>query len=157
MDNQATDVFDPSGLLATMPQGRDDTFAYPLNFTNLLHAATGGAAQTGTIQIDAASAFFWTALTVIGIQTPGTSAYTNNTLPVPLVTIQIVDGSSNRQLMQAPTFLSTLAGDGRLPGRLIHPRLFAKNSLISVTVQSFDGIDYGTLQLVFQGFKRYGV
>jgi hypothetical protein len=157
MDPTATDVFDPSNLLASMNAGRDDTFAYPLNFTNLAHAAAGGAPQTGTIQVDAASAFFWTALTVVAIQTPGTSAYTNNTLPVPLVTLQLVDGSSNRQLMQAPVFLSTLAGDGRLPGRLIHPRLFAKNSLISVTVQSFDGIDYGLLHLVFQGFKRYGV
>jgi hypothetical protein len=157
MDPTNDVIFDPSNALAQMGGGRDDTFAYPLNFLALAHVATGGAPQTATIQIDAASAFFWTALTVVGIQTPGTSAYTNNTLPVPLVTIQIVDGSSNRQLMQAPTFLSALAGDGRLPGRLIHPRLFAKNSLISVTVQSFDGIDYGLLQLVFQGFKRYGV
>lgn len=149
-----SDIFNPANK--AVANGQADWFSYPLNFTNLLSAASGGVPQVAQIQIDAASQFFWTALTYQAILTPGTSTYTQDTNPVPLVTILIVDGGSNRQLMNQPVFLGQIAGVGTLPGRRMHPRLFDRSSVISVTVQGFDAATWGLLQINFEGFKIYG-
>lgn len=148
------DSFNPGAR--PIAEGQADWYQYPLTFTALLSAAGGGAPQTQNIQIDASSQFFWTGLTYQAILTLGVSTYTQQTNPVPLVTCLITDGGSAKQLMQAPVYLNHIAGTGGLPGRLIHPRLFDRSSIITVTLQGFDAAAWGQLQLNFQGFRIYG-
>jgi hypothetical protein len=135
-----------------IPDRPKDWFSYPVTFTTLLN----GVAQSTNIPIDAGSDFYMTALTYLATDAAGTTVLTANTRILPLVTILLTDSGSNRQLMQNPVPLDAIAGDGAWPHRLIHPRLFLRNSNIQVLVQSFDAnATYGTLRLNFEGFRIY--
>jgi hypothetical protein len=110
---------------------------------------------TSTLQIDAGSDFFLTAITFFAQADGATAGTTVNTQPIPAVTLLITDQGSNRQLMQNPVPLSAIAGDGAHPHRLIHPRLFKRNSAIQLVVTSIDPTTYEYLWINLEGFKIY--
>lgn len=136
-----------------IPDRPKDWFSYPITFTTLVN----GTPQSQNIPIDAGSDFFMTALTYIATDAANTAAVTSSTRLICLATILLTDSGSNRQLMQNPVPLDTIAGDGAWPHRLIHPRLFQRNSNIQVVLTSFDAnVTYGTVRLNFEGFRIYG-
>jgi len=151
----------PSGVFAPaespgfqVPDMPADWYHYPLTFGSLAPAAT----LTQTLQIDAASDFYLTAIEQVTMVSGTTTVPTAGTEFQPLVTILINDGGSNRNLMQNPVLLPHISGDGRWPHRLIHPRMFKKNSSITITLTSVDGTNtYSNIYLNFEGFKVYGV
>lgn len=158
----------PSGVFApSQPEGFQipdmpcDWYSYPLTFVNLAAATTRytvpGVPQTQQLQIDAASDFYWTALSMVSEAGTNTTPLNYGTVIVPIVSILINDGGSNRNLMQNPVPLGTVAGDGRWPHYLQHPRLFKKNSTIQVTLANLDATNAYNISLNFEGFKQYGV
>lgn len=135
------------------PSVTQDYFSYPLTFASL----APGASLTQQIQIDASADFYWTQLTQLSMYT-GTTPPTPGTEVLPLVTILINDTGSNRNLMQGGVLLPQICGDGRWPHYLRHPRRFARNSAISVTLVSVDTTNtYAPIYLNFEGFKTYNV
>lgn len=136
-----------------MPTDRKkDYFTYVASFTAVANAAP----QTFNITIDAGSDFYWTALNSFASLDGNTDPILESTYVMPKVNVLITDSGSNRQLMQLPTPIPTIAGTGQRPGFLIHPRLFQRNSNIQVQVVSFDANDtYDVLVLSFVGFKMY--
>jgi hypothetical protein len=146
------DVFAPGQAGFQIPNRPKDWFSYPVTFTTLAN----GVPQSTNLAIDAGSDFYMTALTFLATDAANTAAVTADTRIVPLVTILLTDSGSNRQLMQNPVPLDAIGGNGAWPHRLIHPRLFVRNSNIQVLVQSFDAnVTYGTLRLNFEGFRIY--
>lgn len=151
---QGQNVFAPGNPGYVMPTGRPkDWFHYPIRFTGLVNAGTA----TISIQIDAGSDFFLTAMTYFAQVSAATAGVAYNTVPVPAVTLLVTDSGSNRQLMQNPVPLSLMAGSGDHPHRLIYPRLFLRNSNIQVQIASTDPTSYSNLWVNFEGFRVYGV
>lgn len=129
-----------------------DWFSYPVLFTTV----TQNVPQTTQIPIDAGSDFYLTAITSLATDAAATTAPTEATNILPLVTILITDSGSNRQLMQNPVPIPLITGDGEWPHRLIHPRLWLRNSNIQLQILSYDpNVTYDTLYLNFEGFRIY--
>ena len=84
------------------------------------------------------------------------AAYTADTTPIPLITIQLIDSGSGRQLMQNPIPVSSFMGNGQLPFILPNPRKFLRNSTIQVAFTNFDAAVTYNLRLAFIGYKIYG-
>ncbi len=85
------------------------------------------------------------------------AAFTFTTRPIPLITIQLIDSGSGRQLMQNPIPVSSFMGDGQLPFILPNPRKFLRNSTIQVAFNNFDAAVTYNIRLAFIGYKIYGV
>jgi hypothetical protein len=83
------------------------------------------------------------------------AAFTQNTKPLPLITIQLIDSGSGRQLMQNPVPVTSFMGDGQLPFILPNPRLFLRNSTIQVAYNNFDAAVTYNIRLSFIGYKVY--
>lgn len=84
------------------------------------------------------------------------AAYTFTTNPIPLITIQITDTGSGRQLMQNPIPVNSFMGDGKLPFYLPNPRKFLRNSTIQIAFVNFDAAVTYNIRLAFIGYKIYG-
>ena len=84
------------------------------------------------------------------------AAFTFNTKPIPLITIQLIDSGSGRQLMQNPIPVASFMGDGQLPFILPNPRKFLRNSTIQIAFTNFDAAVTYNIRLAFIGYKIYG-
>jgi len=145
-------VFAPNQAGYMIPDVPQDWFSYPLTFGTLAPAAS----LTQTIQIDASADFYLTQIEQVTMVSGTTTVPTSGTENLPLVTLLLNDGGSNRNLMQAGVLIPHITGDGRWPHYLRHPRLFARNSTITVTITSVDGTNtYSAIYLNFEGFKTY--
>lgn len=150
---QGQNVFAPGQPAGwTIPTNRPkDWFSYPIRLT----AFANTNVVSTSIQIDAGSDFYLTALSQFAQITDSTATLTFNTYNIPAVTVLITDSGSNRQLMQNPVPLPLIAGTGDFPHRLIYPRLFLRNSNIQVQVTSFDPTTYSNLWINLEGFRIY--
>jgi hypothetical protein len=83
------------------------------------------------------------------------AAYTRFTAPEPLVTIQLIDSGSGRQLMQNPIPVASFMGNGQLPFILPNPRKFLRNSTIQIAYNNFDAAVTYNIRLAFIGYKIY--
>lgn len=83
------------------------------------------------------------------------AAYTFTTNPIPLISIQLIDTGSGRQLMQNPIPVNSFFGDGKLPFYLPNPRRFERNSTIQVAFTNFDAAVTYNIRLAFIGYKIY--
>jgi hypothetical protein len=146
----------PGGTDAPIPsqvrpavQYVEDFFVYEINFL----ALASGATQNGVIQIDADSDFKWvkgTHFTDIAA-----AAVNINNLPQPLATVQILDGSSSRQLSSAPVPVPSLFGVPGLPFILPVPKIFKARSTINITITSYEAVNTNNIRLQFMGNKIY--
>ena len=146
-------MFDPANKQGGMvPSKPKDWFSYPVLFLALADNAT----PSTNIQIDAGSDFYLTAITYFAVVDSATAGVSVSSQPVPAVTVLLTDTGSNRQLMNNPAPLASIAGDGNHPHRLIHPRLFLRNSNIQIVLRSYDATTYSELWINFEGFRIYG-
>lgn len=110
------------------------------------------------IQIDASANFLWLAMSYqASIGAAGASAaLTESSNVIPLILVQIQDTGSQKNLSNIPIPLTTFAGDGKRPYRLIKPRLFMKNATIAFLWTNFvaAGTEYG-VRVVLHGYKVY--
>ena len=83
------------------------------------------------------------------------AAFVLNTTPIPLITIQLIDSGSGRQLMNNPVPVSSFMGNGQLPFILPNPRLFLRNSTIQIAYANFDAAVTYNIRLAFIGYKIY--
>ena len=126
-----------------------DFYIYQENFSALVNATSA----TGTINIQADSDFILQKMTyfadiAVAIQTEATRV-------VPLITLQMVDAGSGRNLLEAPAPISSLFGEGDLPFILPTPRVFFARSNIELTVANFSAGTTYNLRLSFIGYKAY--
>lgn len=113
-----------------------------------------GASANDTIQIEADSDFILQKLTyqadLAGV------AQTDATRVLPNVLVLLTDTGSGRQLMQTPIPIPSFFGIGAIPFILPNPRLFMRNSTITVAFTSFEAAATPSVRLAFIGYKIYG-
>ncbi len=129
---------------------RRDFYIYEAESLGLV---TGGTSND-VINIEADSDFILQKMTYEA--DIAAAAYTFTTNPIPLITIQITDTGSGRQLMQEPIPVNSFMGDGKLPFYLPNPRKFLRNSTIQIAFVNFDAAITYNLRLAFIGYKIYG-
>lgn len=128
----------------------DDIQFLVANVTGLSSAAANGQSN---IQIDNGYDFYWVAMThqadLAG------AAQTESSRVIPLVTLLMNDSSANRNLANNPSPLETLSGTGEFPYRLIRPRLFPSNTVITFTWVSYvaSGTTYSNIYHLLHGYR----
>jgi hypothetical protein len=134
----------------------DDIQFLTANVTGLASTAPNGSS---TIQVDNGYDFYWYAMThqadSAGAAQFVTGGSTTGGIPNPLVTVLINDSSANRNLQNVATPLPMMSGRGELPYRLIRPRLFPANTVISFTWVSYvaSGTTYSNLYHMLHGYR----
>lgn len=140
------------GPIFNPKNGPEDYFFY---VTTPAGISSVSGPQQSLIQFDADSQFLWIA-TSYQAQIAG-AVLTNDTNVVPLVNVYMSDGGSGKYLSNAPMPLAAIAGDGKMPYRLIGPRVFQPNSTLNFNWTS-NGVVAGTtytINLVLHGIKLY--
>jgi hypothetical protein len=128
-----------------------DIMMYATNAQGL--ASTNTGVQT-TIQIDSGVDFYWLASTYQA-DLAG-NAQTESGLIIPLVNVLINDTGSRKNLQNIAVPVSSIAGFGERPYRLIRPRLFRASSTINFTWTAIvtAGTTYTNLYFVMHGYVR---
>jgi len=125
---------------------------YVYNIEVLLLAALGQATRNVAIEADAN----FVLMKLSGFADIAAAGQTYNTRVVPLVTLQITDTGSGRNLLNGNTAWSNIVGWGEIPYILPLKRKFKANSTIRVQVISFDPANIYNLRLSFSGYKDFG-
>jgi hypothetical protein len=133
----------------------DDIQFLTANVTGLASTAPNGSS---TIQVDNGYDFYWYAMTHQA-DNAGTAQFQGGGsvggIPNPLVTLLINDSSANRNLQNVATPLPMVSGSGMFPYRLIRPRLFPANTVISFTWVSYvaSGTTYSNIYHCLHGYR----
>lgn len=134
----------------TVVDGREnDFYSYVINFASLAN----GVSSSGSFSIDTDSDFILTMMTQQSDL--ALAAVTDSTRIVPLVTVQVTDGGSSRQLFSNPVPIPSVFGCGENPYILPAPRRFSAGSTINVAVANYSTATTYNLRLVFSGIKEY--
>lgn len=126
-----------------------DFYIYSVDFNSL----AGSTTQTGNINIQADSDFKVNKLSFFADL--NNTAQTSSTRVIPLVTVQITDSSSGRNLMDRAVMVSEIFGDGQLPFILPQPKIFPARSNVSIVVQNTTPGTTYNLRLAFIGSKIF--
>lgn len=150
----------PTGPLQnTLPRPIGKNFLDPrldaidLTYYQTVVASIAPTANTPSqINIDAGTDFYWVATTYqVDL---AAAATTESGIIIPLVTVVITDTGSQRQLMNAVVPLPCIAGPGERPYRLILPRLFRANSIVTFNWNNYSAAStYTNLYLIMHGFR----
>lgn len=116
-------------------------------------AASGSSSQN--INFDADSVFVWTKATYL-VDLNG-AAITDSARPIPLITVQMTDTGSSRNLSSIAVPLDSIAGRmGSEPLILPVARAFMPNSTLRVTFTNYSNTTtYTNLYFVLHGYKVY--
>lgn len=137
---------------AMLSTSRRNAFTYPSPIIASI-AAAGTAANS--LQFDTDALFVWTK-TSYHVDLAA-AAITESTYPIPLVTVQIQDISSQRTLFQSPVPIETIAGKLGLPFILPAPQIITPGASLKFAFVNFSAATtYTNLQLFMHGFKLYG-
>ena len=143
-------AFHPGRAHSVIPDGPRDYFVYTVNLGSLAAAATANV----NAAISADSDFWMTGLTFFSDL--ALAAQTDSTRVIPLITLQMTDTGSGRQLFSAATPLCNIAGYGALPYRLIHPRYFGRSTTIQLTDANYSAATtYTNTFISLIGFKIF--
>lgn len=136
----------------TNPNIRRDFFVYGINFASLAAAASNEAA----IQIQADSEFEVQKLAFFA-DIAG-AVQTESTRVLPLMTIQVTDTGTGRQMFSLPIPIPAIMGDGRIPFILPTTKVFSASSAVLVSVTNYSAATAYLLRVLMIGAKifRYG-
>lgn len=124
-----------------------------ITFYGTLITLTAGQSLPSQINIDAGTDFYWFASSYQA-SVAGSAYDPTDKIPViPLVNVVITDTGSQRNLMNTPIPITTIAGSGQLPYRLLLPRLFKANSIVQFSWTSFEASVADTINFVMHGFR----
>lgn len=128
-----------------------DWYVYNVEFLAL---APAGIA-TANVAVEADANFILVKLS--GFTSVADAGQNYDTRVVPLVTLQITDTGSGRNLLNGATAWSNIVGWGEIPYILPVARKWKANSTIRVQATNFDTALTYDLRLSFSGIKDFGV
>lgn len=135
---------------APQPPGqRRDFFVYDIDFAAIAAAGTAN----GQIQIQADADFELQQLA--HFSDIATAAETESTRVLPLVTIQITDTGTGRQMFNAPVPIPGLFGDGRIPFILPTTKMFSRNASVSFVLSNYSAATAYNVRLQLIGAKIF--
>ena len=120
-------------------------------YQTLVSALAPAASLPSQINIDAGTDFYWVATTYQA--DIAAAAQEESTIVIPLVTVIITDTGSQRQLMNAAVPITTIGGPGERPYRLILPRLFRANSIITFNWTNYSAASTYNIYCILHGFR----
>jgi len=126
-----------------------DFYVYQENFL----ALASGATANGSIEVQADSDFVLQKMNYFA--DIAAAAQTPTTGVIPLVTLQLIDTGSGRNLFESAVPIPSIFGTGQLPFVLPIPRVFFARSTIALQVTNFDAAETYNLRLSFIGYKAY--
>lgn len=126
-----------------------DFFIYGTASITVAAAGTG----TATIQVQADAAFELQKLAFFA-DIAG-AVQTESTRVLPLMTIQITDQGSGRQLFNVAQAIPAMMGDGRMPFILPTTKIFAPNSAIGLDFTNFSAATSYNLRVALIGSKIF--
>lgn len=129
-------------------KNNEDFFVYSAVISSIAAAANASA----TITIEADASFFATKLTIF-TNTTALGAISSSTIVIPLVTMQITDNGSGRNLFNQATAIPCISGDGGLPYIIPIRRMFRANSSILLSFANFSAAQTYRLDVAFSGIK----
>lgn len=130
----------------------EDFYVYNAVFGSLAAAAVA----TANINIQADADFKIQKVTVFS-ELAG-AAQTDSTRVIPLLTVQLTDTGSGRQLMDAQVPISNIAGTGQIPFILSQPKIIAARSVFEVNITNVSaGTTYANTWISFIGVKMFQV
>ncbi len=130
-------------------QTKKDLYFYRASSTAL--AAAGS--DTDQVKIETDANFLWVKSAYQADIAAATQ--TENTRVLPLITVELLDSGSGRNLQDNPIPIDSMAGRGLLPMVLPIPRLFRANSTISVTFTNFSAATTYNIYLTLIGYKVF--
>lgn len=139
----------PRIMVPQGPKQLRDFFVYDIDFASL--AADGQA--TGSIQVQADSDFELQKLT--HFSDIAEAAQTEDSRVLPLVTLQITDSGTGRQMFNTPVPIPAIMGDGRIPFILPTTKLFSKNSSVSFTLSNYSAATTYNIRIQLIGAKIF--
>lgn len=155
MDYMGSDqiIVDAAGNV--LAQG--DEVLYPTYFVyqtpNIASLAAAGT-TSNSIQLDTDAPFSLVKITAFA--DIGGAVQTADSRVLPLVTVQITPGGSNRKMFNAPVPLPTIMGDGSLPYVMPLVQRIAAGSTIQFDWVNFsNATTYANLRLQLHGYKTY--
>ncbi len=128
-------------------QGNKDFYCYSFSVASL----ASGATTSQTVNVEADANFILQKLTCFA--SIAGAAVTESTEVLPLISIQITDNGSGRNLFNSPVALPTIIGSGQRPFILPIPRLFRSNSSINFTLSNFSAGTNYRLDVTLAGVK----
>lgn len=131
------------------PAQRRDFFVYDIDFL----AIAPGATSNGQIQIQADSDFELQKLTQFS--DIAVADQTESTRVLPLVTIQVTDTGTGRQMFNAPVPIAALFGDGRIPFILPTAKIFTQNASVAFTLSNYSAATTYNVRLQLIGAKIF--
>lgn len=131
------------------PKALRDFFIYGSAAVSVAAAATGN----DTIQVQADAAFELQKLAFFA-DIAG-AVQTESTRVLPLMTIQITDQGSGRQLFSTPQAIPAMMGDGRFPFILPVTKIFSANSAITLNFVNFSVATTYSLRVSLIGSKIF--
>lgn len=146
---QATMNTMPNRAVAARPQMMRDFFVYDIDFAGI---APGGTAN-GQIQIQADADFELQKLAFFG--DIAAAGQTEASRVLPLVTLQITDTGTGRQMFNAPVPIPALFGDGRIPFILPTTKVFSRNASVSFVLSNYDAANTYNVRLQLIGAKIF--
>lgn len=129
----------------------EDFFVYQVAVTNLV----AGASLPVNVNIQADSDFKLVKLTQFSNNHASITNQQESTRVLPLVTVQLVDTGSGRNLFSAPVPIPALFGDGRIPFILPIIRIFKASATLTVTFTNYDSALAYDVYLHFIGTKLF--
>ena len=145
----------PSGMQQPLAMGQNgapiakDFYIYEEDFTGVAN----GQSATGNINIQADSDFVIQKLSYFA-DIAG-AAQTDANRVVPLMTVQLTDTSSGRQIFEEPVAVAAIFGTGKLPFILPTPKILPARSTFQVEVANFSSGTTYDLRLSFIGYKLF--
>lgn len=140
----------PGNLANIQPAKWEEFYCYG---TGRLSAITAGGTLTTSITIQADSDFVIEKTTYYA-HLAG-AAVTVNTTVVPNVEVMLTATGSGQNLMSASVPIYAIFGTGGLPFIWPFPRLLVANSVLQISLTSFEASVTPVLSLNFHGRKRY--
>lgn len=131
------------------PKALRDFFIYGTQSITIAALAAGAA----TIQVEADAAFEVQKLAFFA--DIALAAQTDSTRVLPLITVQIVDQGSGRQMFNVPMPIPAMMGDGNFPFILPTSKIFSANSAIGLTFLNFSAATTYNLRVALIGSKIF--
>lgn len=128
---------------------RRDFFVYGINFL----ALAAGAAANGSIQIQADADFELQKLSMFA--DVAAAGQTSASRVLPLVTVQITDTGTGRQVFNTELPIPAVMGDGQIPFILPTTKIFSANASIQFAVTNFDAAQAYNLRILLIGSKLF--
>lgn len=134
----------------TNVQDNQDFFVNAATVLSIAPAANVSA----NIAIEADASFFATKISMFA--TIAGAAVTQSSIVIPLVTLQITDNGSGRNLFNQAIPLGCIAGGGDLPYMIPIKRLFRANSSILLNFTNFSASTTYRIDIALSGVKIWG-